>query len=74
MAALRSGKLRAAALDVTAVEPLPEDSPLWDASNICISAHCSTEPTGFFESTHRVFADNLARYLVTQPLLNEIEL
>ena len=72
--ALRSGRLRAAALDVTAVEPLPADSPLWDAPNTYISAHCSTEPTGFFESAHEVFADNLARYLSGQPLLNEIEL
>ena len=70
---LRSGKLRAAALDVTAVEPLPGDSPLWDAPNTYISAHCSTEPTGFFEAAHRVFADNLALYLAGQPLLNEIE-
>ena len=74
VAALRSGKLRAAALDVTAVEPLPEASPLWEAPNIYISAHCSTEPTGFFESTHRIFAENLDRYLDGQPLLNEIEL
>ncbi len=73
-AALGSGKLRAAALDVTAVEPLPQDSPLWDAPNIYISAHCSTEPTRFFESAHRVFADNLARYVAGQPLLNEIDL
>ena len=71
---LRSGKLRAAALDVTAVEPLPQDSPLWDAPNIYISAHCSTEPTRFFESAHQVFADNMARYLAGQPLLNEIDL
>ena len=74
VAALRSGKLRAAALDVTAVEPLPENSPLWDAPNIYISAHCSTEPTRFFESAHRVFADNLARYVAGEPLLNEIDL
>ncbi|MCY4664552.1 MAG: D-2-hydroxyacid dehydrogenase [Acidimicrobiaceae bacterium] len=74
VAALHSGKLRAAALDVTAVEPLPQDSPLWDAPNIYISAHCSTEPTRFFESAHRVFADNLARYVAGQPLLNEISL
>ena len=74
VAALGSGKLRAAALDVTAVEPLPQDSPLWDAPNIYISAHCSTEPTRFFESAHRVFADNLARYVAGQPLLNEVAL
>ena len=70
--ALHAGKLRAAAIDVTAVEPLPEDSPLWDAPNIYISAHCSTDPSGFFEPVHRVFADNVARYLAGQPLVNEI--
>ena len=74
VAALHSGKLRAAAIDVTAVEPLPGDSPVWDAPNIYISAHCSTDPNGFFEWVHRVFADNVARYLAGEPLVNEIRL
>ena len=69
---LQSGKLRAAALDVTAVEPLPGDSPLWNAPNIYISAHCSTEPSGFFDFTHRLFAANAARYLAGEPLVNEV--
>ena len=72
--ALCSGKLRAAAIDVAAVEPLPEDSPLWDAPNIYISAHCSTDPREFFEPVHQVFADNVARYLAGRPLINEIGL
>ena len=71
-AALHSGKLRAAAIDVAAVEPLPTDSVLWEAPNIYISAHCSTEPRRFFAAVHRLFADNVARYLAGQPLLNEI--
>ena len=74
VAALRSGKLRAADLDVTTIEPLPQDSPLWNAPNTYISAHCSTEPTRFFESAHQVFADNLARYVAGKSLLNEIDL
>ena len=57
---------------MTAVEPLPKNSPLWDAPNIYISAHCSTEPTRFFESAHRVFADNLARYVAGEPFLFEL--
>ena len=72
--ALGSGRLRAAAIDVAAVEPLPQDSPLWDAPNLYISAHCSTAPSGFFELVHRVFADNLGRYLAGEPLLNEVAL
>ena len=71
--ALHSGRLRAAAIDVAAVEPLPEDSPLWDAPNIYISAHCSTAPSGFFESVHDVFNKNVALYLAGRPLINEID-
>lgn len=37
--ALRSGALGAASLDVFEVEPLPEDSPLWDAPNCYITPH-----------------------------------
>ena len=72
--ALHGGKLRAAAIDVAAVEPLPEDSPLWDAPNIYISAHCSTDPGSFFDFVYEVFADNLARYLAGQQLVNEMSL
>ena len=42
--ALASGRLAAAALDVFEQEPLPEDSPLWDAQNLYISAHSSARP------------------------------
>ncbi|UXM92283.1 NAD(P)-dependent oxidoreductase [Paenarthrobacter sp. JL.01a] len=39
LAALREGRLRAAALDVTKVEPLPSDSELWSAPNLIITPH-----------------------------------
>ncbi len=37
--ALEEGKLGGAGLDVFQVEPLPEDSPLWDFDNVVISPH-----------------------------------
>lgn len=40
---LRSGHLAAAALDVTAVEPLPEASPLWDEPNVLITPHVASD-------------------------------
>ena len=37
--ALKTGQLRAAALDVTYVEPLPAASPLWDCPNLLLTPH-----------------------------------
>lgn len=39
VAALREGKLAGAGLDVMEAEPLPEDSPLWDAPNTVLTPH-----------------------------------
>ena len=39
VAALQDGKLAGAALDVAKREPLPADSPLWDAPNCVITPH-----------------------------------
>jgi phosphoglycerate dehydrogenase-like enzyme len=72
-AALESGHLRAAAIDVARSEPLPADSPLWTAPNIYISAHCSTDPTKLFFNLHRLFEDNLRRYVAGEPLRNVIQ-
>ena len=53
--ALNSGWIRAAALDVFELEPLPPDSPLWDDARVIVSPHMSglttTEgaATGFLE-------------------------
>lgn len=37
--ALASGTLRGAGLDVTAVEPLPETSPLWEMPQVIVTPH-----------------------------------
>ncbi len=41
VAALRSGSIAGAFLDVTPEEPLPESSPLWDAPNLLLTPHAS---------------------------------
>jgi phosphoglycerate dehydrogenase-like enzyme len=39
MEALKSGRIAAALLDVTSVEPLSKESPLWDMENVIITPH-----------------------------------
>ena len=74
IAALQRGHLRAAALDVASVEPLPADNPLWDAPNVYLSPHCSTSPDALFANLHVLFRDNLDRFRSGEPLLNEVDL
>jgi phosphoglycerate dehydrogenase-like enzyme len=72
--ALQSGHLRGAALDVTAAEPVEIDDPLWDAPNIALSAHVATVGHALFRNLHRLFLQNLHRYLRNEPLINEQDL
>lgn len=41
LAALRSGSIAGAALDVTVKEPLPAESELWDAPNLILTPHAA---------------------------------
>jgi phosphoglycerate dehydrogenase-like enzyme len=41
LSALEEGRIAGAALDVTAVEPLPAASPLWAASNLILTPHAA---------------------------------
>lgn len=62
IAALRSGQLGGAVLDVFDAEPLPEDSSLWDVQNLIITPHVSCDvPTGYTEKSMKILARNLAR-------------
>jgi len=73
IAALESGHLAAAALDVASREPLPGDDPLWDAPNLYLSPHVSTSPPSLFPNVHRLFRANLQRFLSGEPLENVVD-
>lgn len=60
---LRSGHIGFAALDVTAVEPLPKDSPLWDMPNVLISPHSASTVTTENAKITDIFCWNLRCYL-----------
>jgi phosphoglycerate dehydrogenase-like enzyme len=72
MAALRSGHLGAAAIDVARHEPLPADSELWDTPNLHISPHSAASIERYMDSLVGLLADNLARYAQGDPLQNEV--
>lgn len=72
VAALQSGHLGGAGLDVFAVEPLPAESPLWAMDNVIVTPHSSGESRRADERTHVLFLDNLRRWTSGQPLVNEV--
>ena len=74
IAALESGHLRAAAIDVARDEPLPRDNPLWAAPNLIISPHSSPSQDRYFAMVFDLFVENLGRYVAGQPLRNVIDL
>ena len=71
---LREGRLAGAGLDVTATEPLPEDTPLWDTPNLLITPHCSGRSVFTSASATAIFHENLRRYLAGEPLTNLVDL
>jgi len=70
--ALRSGHLGWAALDVTSVEPLPADSPLWDFPNVVITPHSSGATRMNDERAGAMFIDNLGRFARGEAMRNEV--
>lgn len=73
IAALQSGKLGGAALDVFEEEPLPTDSPLWDMANVLICPHSASTSDRENARITDLFCDNLRRYLDGRPLRNVLD-
>jgi phosphoglycerate dehydrogenase-like enzyme len=70
--ALRSGKLRGAALDVFAEEPLPPESALWELDNVILSPHTAALSVNENARIVDLFAENLRRYLAGEELVSRI--
>ena len=66
--ALKSGKIYAAGLDVTEVEPLPVDSPLMECSNCFITPHISWVAKESRARLLSIAVDNLDKYLAGNPI------
>lgn len=72
-AALRSGHLAGAALDVFSGEPLPPGSPLWDAPGLIVSPHMSGDTLGWRNDLDEQFQDNFDRWVAGRPLFNVVD-
>lgn len=70
--ALRDGRVGYAALDVTAVEPLPADDPLWEMGNVLISPHTAALTADEGARIVDLFVGNARRLLDVQSLLNTV--
>jgi phosphoglycerate dehydrogenase-like enzyme len=69
VAALHTGRITAA-VDVAETEPLPADSPLWDAPGLLISPHVGGASSAMWPRAHRLVRDQLHRYAAGDPLWN----
>jgi phosphoglycerate dehydrogenase-like enzyme len=72
VAALESGQLAGAGLDVTDPEPLPTGHRLWRMDNVIITPHVSGR--GGNRVRHNLLAvENLRRFIAGEPLLNVVD-
>ena len=72
IAALQSGHIAGAYLDVFAQEPLPAESPLWNLPNVFVTPHNAGASAGSDARINAIFLDNLKRWKTNQPLINEV--
>lgn len=72
--ALQTRAIAGAMLDVFEREPLPQDSPLWDMSNVIATPHVAGSPSNYTERVFSIFAENIERFLKGQALKNVVDL
>jgi phosphoglycerate dehydrogenase-like enzyme len=72
IAALQSGSIRGAGLDVYREEPLPAGSRLWELDNVCLTPHVGGVSPRFWERETELIIENTQRYLAGEPLLNVV--
>ena len=70
LAALKDGRLAGVGLDTFAQEPLPPESPLWDAPNTLITPHTTPQVPDRTGRSLEIIEQNVRRYRAGEPLLN----
>lgn len=73
VAALAARRIRGAALDVFAEEPLPAGHPLWRLDNVLVSPHTADRTASWRDEAMQLFLENLARYRRGERLVNVVD-
>ncbi|MDB5562212.1 MAG: hydroxyacid dehydrogenase [Hyphomicrobiales bacterium] len=71
--ALTENWIAGAGLDAHGVEPLPADSPFWNAPNTIVTPHNGATTQATKTRGYQIFADNLRRYVAGEPLVNIVD-
>jgi phosphoglycerate dehydrogenase-like enzyme len=72
--ALEGGRIKGAGLDVTSVEPLPAESPLYRLDNVLLSPHCADHTTDWLDDAMVFFLQQLESFRTGAPLQNVVDL
>lgn len=73
VAALAEGRLAGAGLDVTEIEPLPPESPLWELEQVLITPHVGAQSARRLDITTALMVENLRRQQARETLLNLVD-
>jgi D-2-hydroxyacid dehydrogenase (NADP+) len=74
IAALQSGQVSGAALDVASTEPLPADSPLWKAPNLFITPHTSGVSDRLWQRETELLLRLFEEWFAGRELSNRVDL
>lgn len=70
LAALDSGQIAHATLDVFRIEPLPQDHPYWAHPKVTVTPHIAAETRA--TTAAQMIAENIRRCEAAEPLLNQV--
>lgn len=73
LAALQAGEIAGAGLDTFEIEPLPSDSPIWDAPNTLITPHVTPAVPDRTGRSLDIIRENIRRFGAGEPMLNVLK-
>jgi phosphoglycerate dehydrogenase-like enzyme len=74
VAALESGAIAGAGLDVTDPEPLPEGHALWTMPRVIITPHTAGRSDKGRDRLFLLVQENLRRYVAGEPMLSVVDI